>query len=77
MFVRVSAAGAVTLEDPANFRAFKLVIEGGPASLDEARRALAGTADVPDRDTAWVFAARCATGRRSPAMRNGSADSTP
>jgi hypothetical protein len=57
MFVRVSAAGAVTLEDPANFRAFKLVIEGGPASLDEARRALAGTADVPDRDTAWVFAA--------------------
>jgi hypothetical protein len=57
MFVKVSAAGLVTLEDHGNFRAFKLVIEGGPAALDGARRALAGTADVPDTATAWVFAA--------------------
>jgi hypothetical protein len=57
MFVKVSAAGAVTLEDPGNFRAFKLVIEGGPSALDGARRALADMADVPDEATAWVFAA--------------------
>jgi hypothetical protein len=57
MFVKITAGGVVTLEDPGNFRAFKLVIEGGPAALDAARRALAGTAELPDRSTAWVFAA--------------------
>ncbi|MBM3531179.1 MAG: hypothetical protein FJX62_24155 [Alphaproteobacteria bacterium] len=57
MFVKVSAAGIVSLEDSGNFRAFKVVIEGGPAALDGARRALAGTADVQDQATAWVFAA--------------------
>jgi hypothetical protein len=53
MFVKLSA-GRVSLEDRDNFRAFKLVIEGDPARLDEARRALAGTAELPDRDTAWI-----------------------
>jgi hypothetical protein len=57
MFVKLSADGRVTLEERDNFRAFKLVIEGSPAGLDDARRALAGTADLPDQDTAWVFEA--------------------
>ena len=34
MFVKLSATGSVTLEDRDNFRAFKLVIEGGPARLN-------------------------------------------
>jgi hypothetical protein len=33
MFVKLSATGSVTLEDRDNFRAFKLVVEGGPARL--------------------------------------------
>src|ERR1044071_3606843 len=53
MFVKLSAANQVTLEDRDNFRAFKLVIEGKP-SLDDARGALAGTAELADKDTAWV-----------------------
>ena len=36
MFVKLSVDGNVTLEDRDNFRAFKLVVEGGPARLDTA-----------------------------------------
>jgi hypothetical protein len=54
MFVKVSAGG-VTLEDRDSFRAFKLVVEC--ADLDTARRVLAGIAELPDRDTAWIFEA--------------------
>ncbi len=55
MFVKLAADGGVTLEDRDNFRAFKLVVEGGPARLDDARRALSGTAELPDQATAWIF----------------------
>jgi hypothetical protein len=55
MFIKASADGRVTLEDRDNFRAFKLVIEGGPGALDAARRTLGGTADLPDQTTAWIF----------------------
>jgi len=55
MFVKLSADGSVSLEDRDNFRAFKLVIEGGPARLDQARRALLNTAELPDQATAWIF----------------------
>ena len=55
MFVKLSAAGSVTLEDRDNFRAFKLVVEGGPARLDQARRALLNTAELPDQSTAWIY----------------------
>jgi hypothetical protein len=55
MFVKVTASGSVSLEDRDNFRAFKLVIEGPPTRLDSARRALAGTAELPDQATAWIF----------------------
>ena len=33
MFVKLSATGSVTLEDRDNFRAFKLVVEGGPHGI--------------------------------------------
>jgi hypothetical protein len=55
MFVKVSADGRVSLEDRDNFRAFKLVVEGGPNKLDQTRRALANTAELPDETTAWIF----------------------
>ena len=55
MFVKVAADGGVSLEDRDNFRAFKLVVEGAPARLDQARRALAGTAEIPDQSHAWIY----------------------
>jgi hypothetical protein len=57
MYIKLSADGRVALEDRDNFRAFKLVVEGSPAALDATRRALAGTADLPDQSTAWIFEA--------------------
>jgi hypothetical protein len=57
MLVKLAANGSVTLEDRDNFRAFKLVVDGSPAGLDATRRALTGTAELPDQTTAWVFEA--------------------
>jgi hypothetical protein len=54
MFVKVYADHSVKLEDPNNFRAFKLVVTGNPAILDAARKALAGVAELPDEKTAWI-----------------------
>jgi hypothetical protein len=55
MFLRFSAAGSLQFEDRDNFRAFKLVVEGDDSRLDEVRRVLAGKAELPDADTAWIF----------------------
>ena len=55
MFVKLAIDGSVTLEDRDNFRAFKLVIEGGPARLDQARRALMNTAELSDQAEAWIY----------------------
>ena len=55
MFIKVSAASTVTLEDRENFRAFKLVITGNPAKLDTVRKALSGVAELPDEKTARVW----------------------
>ena len=55
MFVKLAVDGSVTLEDRDNFRTFKLVIEGGPARLDQARRALMNTAELPDQASAWIY----------------------
>jgi hypothetical protein len=55
MFMKLAVDGSVTLEDKDNFRAFKLVIEGGPARLDQARRALLNTAELTDDSHAWIF----------------------
>jgi hypothetical protein len=55
MFVKVAADGGVSLEEKDNFRAFKLVVEGGPARLDQVRRALSGTAEVQDQGHAWIY----------------------
>ena len=55
MFVKLSVDGSVSLEDRDNFRAFKLVIEGGPKRLDQARRALANTAELDDDSHGWIY----------------------
>ena len=55
MFVKLATDGSISLEDKDNFRAFKLLVEGGPARLDQARRALTNTAELIDTSHAWVF----------------------
>jgi hypothetical protein len=55
MFIKLAVDGSVTLEDKDNFRAFKLVVEGSPARLDQARRALTNTAELTDDGHAWIF----------------------
>jgi hypothetical protein len=55
MFLKFTAAGELQFEDRQNFRAFKLVVEGDRGRLDDIRRAVAGKADLPDADTAWIF----------------------
>ena len=55
MFVKLGIDGSVTLEDRDNFRAFKLVVEGAPKRLDQARRALANTAEIVDETHAWIY----------------------
>jgi hypothetical protein len=57
MFVKVSADGTAALEDRDNFRAFKLLVTGNPSKLEATRKALAGIAELPDQDTAWIFEA--------------------
>jgi hypothetical protein len=54
VFLKLTAAGELLFEDRANFRAFKLVVEGGPDRLDAARKATAGKAELPDADTVWI-----------------------
>ena len=57
MFVKISADNSISLEDRDNFRAFKLLVTGNPSKLDAARRTLDGIAELPDKDTAWIFEA--------------------
>jgi hypothetical protein len=57
MFLKLTAAGEVQFEDQQNFRAFKLVVEGDRDRLDAVRRALAGKAELPDTETAWIYQA--------------------
>ncbi len=77
MFVKLSITGRVTLEDRDNFRAFKLVVEGGPARLDQARRALANTAELPDDKHAWIYEQALRQRPRSRAIRRGRPTSAP
>ncbi len=55
MFLKLSAAGGLEFEDRDNFRAFKLVVAGDRNQIDQTRRAVAGKAELPDADTAWIF----------------------
>jgi len=56
MIIAVHASNDVTLDEPQNFRGFKVVVKIPDATLEEAQRALAGIAKLPDRETAWVSA---------------------
>jgi hypothetical protein len=57
MFLKFSTAHGLTFEDRDNFRAFKLVVEGNRAELETIRRAVAGRAELPDAETAWILEA--------------------
>jgi hypothetical protein len=61
LLLKLSTAGELQFEDRDNFRAFKLVVEGDRGRLDEVRRAVAGKAELPDADTAWIFEAALRT----------------
>jgi hypothetical protein len=54
MFLKLTAGGELLFEDRANFRAFKLVVEGSRDRLEAVRRATAGKAELPDAETAWI-----------------------
>ena len=54
MFLKLTAGGELSFEDRNNFRAFKLVVEGGRDRLDAVRKAAAGKAELPDAETAWI-----------------------
>ena len=54
MIVKLTADRTVLLEDRDNFRAFKLVVAGRREDIEAIRRALAGTTELVDADTAWV-----------------------
>ena len=56
MIISVHASNDVTLDEPQNFRGFKVVVKIPDASLEEAQHALSGIATMPDRETAWVSA---------------------
>jgi hypothetical protein len=55
MYLKFSTAGGLQFEDRDNFRAFKLAVEGDRGQLAEVRRALAGKAELPDADIAWIY----------------------
>jgi predicted transcriptional regulator len=55
MIIKVATDGAVSLQEPDNFRAFKILVEGGQSRADQVRRALANTAELIDNTHAWVF----------------------
>jgi len=52
--VIVVTAGGVVLDEPADFKGFKVVVRGGDE--ETARAALAGVGRLADRDTAWIRA---------------------
>ncbi len=54
MFLKLTPGGELLFEDRENFRAFKLVVEGGRERLDAARKATAGKAELPDAETSWI-----------------------
>ena len=70
MFLKVSSDGVMTLEDRDNFRAFKLTIASSRDALDIVRRTLAGKAELPDVETAWIFEDAL---RRWPGVENDAA----
>jgi len=55
VFLKFTSAAGLQLEDRDNFRAFKLVVEAERGEIEDVRRALAGKAELPDAETAWIF----------------------
>lgn len=54
MILRVSDSLRVHLDHPEDFCRFSVRVEGAAADLAGVRRALAGTATLEGRETAWV-----------------------
>ncbi len=54
MIVALTGKGAFRLDEPGDFRKFKVVVDAGRDALAGLRDHLAGTVDFDDADTAWV-----------------------
>lgn len=54
MFIQVTPDFVVTLEDPQDFKHFKLVVAADRADLIELRRAIEGVASLTEDGHAWV-----------------------
>jgi hypothetical protein len=55
MFLNISVDDRVSLQQHGDFTRFKLVIEGGPKSLDRIRLAMSTLAEIADLENSWVF----------------------
>lgn len=54
MYIRVAADFTVTLEEPRDFKQFKLVVETERSALPRLRAALTEAAASLDEETAWI-----------------------
>lgn len=54
MIVALTKTGVFELNEPDDFRNFKVVVDAGPEGLAGLRDHLAGSVDFDDADTAWV-----------------------
>ena len=54
VFLKLTADDELLFEDRNNFRAFKLVVEGGRDRLEAVRKATAGKVELSDAETAWI-----------------------
>jgi hypothetical protein len=70
VFLKFTSAAGLQFEDRDNFRAFKLVVESGRNKIEDVRRAVAGKAELPDAETAWIFEDAL---RRWPGVENDNA----
>jgi hypothetical protein len=70
VFLKFTSATGLQFEDRDNFRAFKLVVEGERGEIEDIRRAIAGKAELPDAETAWIFEDAL---RRWPGVENDNA----
>jgi hypothetical protein len=67
MFLNLSVDDRVSLRQVDDFKSFKLIIEGGPKSLEKVRTVLAKAADIVDDKNAWISEAYL---RRMPEVHN-------
>jgi hypothetical protein len=54
MFLNLSVDDFVSLRQASDFKSFKLIIEGGPKSLEKVRAVMSSAAEIIDDKNAWI-----------------------